>query len=95
MRKRVAYRVNGCVPMCRRYIAAMLILLSGVTVAIGKEAEAANEDVPEGPGYVAPGQPTPPRSDSQRAPPSTGSVNAEGKKSVPSGGGDKGPGPKK
>jgi hypothetical protein len=83
---------NWKVQQMPRALLIVLLLWAGVSNAIGKEAEAANEDVPKGPGFSAPqGKTNAPQGGAQKPAPSTGSVNGGGK-SAPSGGGGGGAG---
>jgi hypothetical protein len=65
-----------------------ILLLGSLTGINGKEAEAANEDVPKGPGFNAlQGKTTAPQSRDQKPAASTGGVNGGDRKDPASGSG--------
>jgi hypothetical protein len=69
-----------------RILLAFVLLCAGLSHVHGKEAEAANEDVPKPPPGFSPALGfTKPQSDKPSQPP-TGSANGTDKKSAPSGG---------
>jgi hypothetical protein len=78
--------------MVRQWIVIATLLLGSLTATNGKEAEAANEDVPRGPTAAPPPKPStdPSQNGSKEPPASVGSVGD--KKSAPSSGGPAGGG---
>jgi hypothetical protein len=73
--------------MFRQGMLISLLLLGSLTGINGREAEAANEDVPKGPGFNAPqGKPTATQGE-QKPAASTGSINGGEKKGPVSGSG--------
>jgi hypothetical protein len=78
--------------MFRQCVFVGFLVLGSLTGLNAKEAEAANEDVPKGPGFNAPqSKATGPQS-GQKPAASTGSVNGADKKGAASGGGESGSG---
>jgi hypothetical protein len=74
--------------MLRQCMFVGILLLGSLTGVNGKEAEAANEDVPKGPGFNAlQGKTTAPQSGDQKPGASTGSVDGGDKKGAAGGGG--------